>query len=110
MKARFPNASKLLWPGEFVNVQLTLQTLQRVTTIPLLAINRGPKGAFAYVVGAGGKAIVRPIAVLTTQGPIAVIKTGLRPGETVVTDGQMSLRPGSVVSVRQTSVSKRPGA
>ena len=110
MKARFPNASKLLWPGEFVNVQLTLQTLQRVTTIPLLAINRGPQGTFAYVVGPGGKAIVRPITVLTTQGPIVVIKTGLRPGETVVTDGQMSLRPGSVVSVRQTSAPKRPGA
>ena len=100
MKARFPNDSKHLWPGQFVNVRLTLQTLPHVPTIPAGAVNRGPRGLFAYVVGADNKVTVQPIAVLTTQDGTAVIKTGLRPGQSVVIDGQMSLRPGAAVSVR----------
>ena len=100
LKARFPNPSKSLWPGQFVNVRLTLQTLQHATAIPASAVNQGPKGAFAYVVGADNKVAVRPIAVLTTQDTTAVIKSGLQPGETVVTDGQMTLRPGSTVKSR----------
>jgi membrane fusion protein, multidrug efflux system len=100
LKARFPNPAKSLWPGQFVNVRLTLQTLQRATTIPAVAVNQGPKGAFAYVVGADNKVTVRPIVVLTTQDTTAVIKSGLQPGETVVIDGQMTLRPGASVKAR----------
>ncbi len=109
MKARFPNDSKHLWPGQFVNVRLTLQTLPHVPTIPLAAVNRGPKGPFAYVVGADNKVTVQPIALLTTQDGIAVIKTGLRPGQTVVVDGQLSLRPGAAVSVRTPQPSRQAG-
>lgn len=109
MKARFPNDSKHLWPGQFVNVRLTLQTLPHVPTIPLAAVNRGPKGPFAYVVGADSKVTVQPITLLTTQDGIAVIKTGLRPGQTVVVDGQLSLRPGAAVSVRTPQPSRQAG-
>ncbi len=100
MKARFPNDSKRLWPGQFVNVRLTLQTLPHVATIPAAAVNRGPKGLFAYVVGTDNKVTVQPITVLMTQDTTAVIKSGLHPGQSVVIDGQMSLRPGAAVSVR----------
>ena len=68
MKARFPNATRQLWPGQFVNVNLTLQTLSRATTVPAQAVNQGPNGAFVYVVGADSKAIAQPVTVLTTEG------------------------------------------
>ena len=109
MKARFPNESKHLWPGQFVNVRLTLQTLPQVPTIPLAAVNRGPRGPFAYVVGADNKVSVQPITLLTTQDATAVIKTGLRPGQSVVVDGQLSLRPGAAVSVRTLQPSRQAG-
>ena len=98
LKARFSNTSRQLWPGQFVNVQLTLQTLQNALTIPAQAVNQGPNGAFAYVVGADDKVEVRPILVSTTQGGVAVIQNGLKPGEIVVTDGQMSLNRGATVA------------
>ena len=100
LKARFPNPDRKLWPGQFVNVRLVLQTLQHAVTIPLTAVNQGPKGAFAYVVGPGQKALMRPIKVDTVQDAVAVIKSGLKPGETVITDGQMTLKPGMKVKAR----------
>jgi multidrug efflux system membrane fusion protein len=115
MKARFPNLGKHLWPGQFVNVHLTLQTLPRAITIPASAVNQGPKGAFAYVVGPDAKVQARPIAILTTQDQVAVIKSGLSVGETVVTDGQMSLKPGASARIRpatpsQATSAKKPAA
>lgn len=99
MKARFPNADKRLWPGQFVNVRLTLQTLAGVTTVPVGAVNQGPKGPFAYVVGFDHKATVRPLTITTTQDQIAVVSAGLKPGEVVVIDGQMTLKPGMAVTL-----------
>jgi multidrug efflux system membrane fusion protein len=109
MKAKFPNAASLLWPGQFINVKLTLQVLPRVTTIPSAAVNQGPDGAYAYVVGPNSKVEQRPINVLATQDDLAVIKSGVAPGETVVTDGQMSLKPGLAV-VAGGAPSKKPAA
>jgi multidrug efflux system membrane fusion protein len=99
MKARFANAGELLLPGQFVNVQLTLQTLSHATTVPTTAVNQGPNGAFAYVVGPNKTVSIRPIKVGQTQGATTVIAAGLKAGETVVTDGQMSLDAGSLVKV-----------
>jgi multidrug efflux system membrane fusion protein len=100
LKARFANPSHQLWPGQFVNVQLVLQTLPRAIVIPLAAVNRGPKGAFAYVVGANSKVSVRPVTVTTVEGATAIIQSGLKPGEVVVTDGQLILKPGMTVRAR----------
>ena len=111
LKARFPNAAKKLWPGQFVNVRLTLQVAQHATVIPTTAVNQGPKGSFAYVVGPDGKAQMRPIVVQATQDATAIISSGLKLGETVVTDGQLTLKPG--MAVRQapaTSPTKKPVA
>ena len=100
MKARFANEARQLWPGQFLDVRLTLQTLSNAVTIPAAAVNQGPKGAYVYVVGPDNKAQMRLVQVLTTQDVTAVIKSGLKNGETIVTDGQMTLHPGSTVAPR----------
>ena len=101
MKARFENPGRALWPGQFVNIKLTLETLHSAITVPSAAVNQGPKGAFVYLIGPGNKAINHPVNVVATEGSIAVIQGGLTPGQQVVTDGQMSLRPGSTVRIGQ---------
>ena len=110
LKARFPNAGQKLWPGQFVNVRLTLQTLPNAVVVPAAAINQGPNGPFVYVVGADNKVALRPVVVAATQDTTAVMKSGLNVGETVVTDGQMSLRPGSTVAARVAGQGPGPGA
>jgi multidrug efflux system membrane fusion protein len=100
LKARFANDGRTLWPGQFVNVRLTLQTLSNVVTIPSAAVNQGPNGAYVYLVGPGDKAIMRPVVVATTQDNLAVIQSGVRAGDLVVTDGQMTLRQGMPVMLR----------
>jgi multidrug efflux system membrane fusion protein len=99
MKARFANAGRTLWPGQFVNIKLTLETLHNAITVPSAAVNQGPKGSFVYLVGPGAKAVNQPVNVVAVEGSIAVIQGGLTPGQQVVTDGQMSLRPGSAVRI-----------
>jgi multidrug efflux system membrane fusion protein len=108
MKARFDNTGDLLLPGQFVNVQLTLQTLSRATTIPAAGVNVGPNGTFAYVVATDQTVSMRSIKVGETEGATAVITTGLQPGETVVTDGQMTLTAGSVVKVNAPTPANLP--
>ena len=103
MKARFANADGKLWPGQFVNVRLTVQTLQNAVTVPATAVNQGPNGPFVFVVsheGADDRARMQPVKVVTTQDFTAVIQDGIKPGDTVVTDGQLSLRQGSKVRTR----------
>jgi multidrug efflux system membrane fusion protein len=100
MKARFANTDERLLPGQFVNIKLTLQTLMHATTIPAAAVNQGPNGTFVYVIGSDLKVAMRSIKISLTQDTTAVIVAGLKPGETVVTDGQMSLTAGSAVKVK----------
>jgi multidrug efflux system membrane fusion protein len=103
MKARFANTDRKLWPGQFVNVRMTVQTLEHAVTVPATAVNQGPNGPFVFVVshdGANDTARMQPVKVTTTQDFTAVIQEGIQPGDTVVTDGQLSLRPGSKVRTR----------
>jgi multidrug efflux system membrane fusion protein len=99
MKAKFPNTDSKLWPGQFVNVRMTVQTLQHAVTVPATAVNQGPNGPFVFVVD-DNTARMQPVKVTTTQDFTAVIQDGVKPGDTVVTDGQLSLRPGSKVRMR----------
>jgi multidrug efflux system membrane fusion protein len=111
LKARFANADQHMWPGQFINLKLTLQTLSNAITVPATAVNHGPNGAFAFVVGADKKAVIRPITVAVTQGQTAVIQSGLKAGEIVVTDGQMILKNGAVVRIVQPGqAAARPGS
>ncbi|MGZ5985671.1 MAG: efflux RND transporter periplasmic adaptor subunit, partial [Caulobacteraceae bacterium] len=103
MKARFPNEDRKLWPGQFVNVRMTVQTLEHAVTVPATAVNQGPNGPFVFVVnheGADDRARIQPVKIVTTQDFTAVIQEGVKPGDTVVTDGQLSLRAGSKVRQR----------
>lgn len=101
LKARFQNGGKKLWPGQFVNVSLGVQTLQNTVILPLGAINRGPKGQYVFVVGPDHKVRMKPVQLLTTQGAQAVVKSGVSAGDVIVTDGQMTLTNGSLVKVAQ---------
>ncbi len=101
LKAAFPNAAEKLWPGQFINVRLTVQTLSRATVIPTSAVNRGPQGQFVFVVDADHRALVRAVRVGGTQGEESMITSGVQPGDMVVIDGQMTLKNGSRVRIAQ---------
>jgi multidrug efflux system membrane fusion protein len=100
IKASFPNEDRRLWPGQFVNVVVTMTTDPAAVVIPSLAVQAGPEGQFVYVVKPDQSVDLRPITVARTNGGVSVIKDGLVSGETVVTDGQLRLVPGSRVSVK----------
>jgi multidrug efflux system membrane fusion protein len=99
LKAEFPNADLQLWPGQFVNVRLLIDTLQNVVTIPTGAVQRGPDGTFVYVVSDAGKATMRPITVQRQDENQAVVKSGVQPPERVVTSGFARLTDGSQVTI-----------
>jgi multidrug efflux system membrane fusion protein len=99
MKAEFANANLQLWPGQFANIRLLIDTLQQVVVIPTPAVQRGPNGTFAYVVGAEDRVSLRPIAVAHQTEMEAVIARGIGAGDRVVTTGFLRLKDGASVSV-----------
>ena len=110
MKARFPNSDGKLWPGQFLNVRLTLDTLRAALVVPRAAVLHGPQQTYVYVVDAGHKAAIKPIIVTLVQDGLAVIASGLASGDAVITDGQLGLRPEMAVSVRATAPSNTPAS
>ena len=99
-KAVFQNEDRVLWPNQFVNIRLLLETRKNATTVPLAAIQRGNQGTFAYVVKSDNTVEPRQVKVDVTEGNLASIASGLNPGEVVVTDGQDKLQPGAKVEVQ----------
>jgi len=99
LKATFANTDERLWPGEFVNARLLLETRSNVIAVPSTAVQRGPQGLFAWVVTAGNTAVVRPIEVGPTTGTLTLITSGVNDGDRVVTDGQYKLQPNVPVTV-----------
>jgi membrane fusion protein, multidrug efflux system len=97
LKATFDNRDGLLWPGQFVNVVLTLDTQQGATVVPTEAVQNGQKGMFVYAVKADQSVEPRPVEVGRIQGSKTVIQSGVTPGETVVTDGHLRLFPGAKI-------------
>jgi multidrug efflux system membrane fusion protein len=100
LKAIFPNPDQQLWPNQFVKARLRLSTLQNALVVPGAVVQHGPQGTFAYVVGPDSTVTVRPVAVEATPGDLAVISSGLKPGEQVVYEGQAQLRPGAKVAAK----------
>jgi multidrug efflux system membrane fusion protein len=100
-KAVFENKDRLLWPNQFVNVRLLLDTKRDALTVPVAAIQHGTPGTYTYVVKSDNTVEVRPVKVGVTEGSVAVIESGLKAGELVVTDGQDKLQPGSKVELQQ---------
>lgn len=99
MKAEFPNANLQLWPGQFVNIRLLIDTLQQVVVIPTPAVQRGPNGTFAYVVGADERVSLRPVTVAHQSETQAVIDRGITGSDRVVTTGFSRLKDGASVTV-----------
>jgi len=97
-KAVFENPDNGLWPNQFVNVHLLLETRKDALTTPVSAIQRGPQGTFVYLVDSNNTVKVQPVQLALTQGTTAVIASGLQAGDRVVTDGQEKLQAGSRVA------------
>ncbi|MBV9489833.1 MAG: efflux RND transporter periplasmic adaptor subunit [Verrucomicrobia bacterium] len=98
LKAVFPNDDLSLFPNQFVNARLWLDTIRNVTIVPAVAIQRGPTGTFVYVVQGDSTVAVRPVKVGMSQGNDVSIEDGIKPGERVVVDGAEKLTDGSQVS------------
>ncbi len=100
LKGTFPNSGRRLWPGQFVNVALTLSARPNAILVPSRAIQTGQEGQFVFVVKADRTVESRPVVVGTALEADTVIEKGLQVGETVVTDGQLRLVPGSKVEIK----------
>ena len=101
LKGTFPNASRKLWPGEFVRVTLRLTTQKNALTVPNQAVQTGQDGSFVFVVKGDRSVETRPVTTGARIDQDLVIQTGVSAGETVVTEGQLRLAPGMKVVVRQ---------
>jgi multidrug efflux system membrane fusion protein len=97
LKAIFPNEHRQLWPGTFVNVDLTTSVVKDALTVPTDALQQNNSGQFVYVVGADKRVSVQPVEVTQRLHAVALIAKGLQAGETVVVQGQYRLTPGTLV-------------
>jgi multidrug efflux system membrane fusion protein len=98
LKATFPNQNRELWPGEFVNVRLTVSVRHGGVTVPLTALQQAQSGSLVYVVGSDGAVQQRPVAIAETLDGRALIDSGLQAGDTVVIAGQYRLSDGVKVA------------
>ncbi|HEY2912375.1 MAG TPA: MdtA/MuxA family multidrug efflux RND transporter periplasmic adaptor subunit [Candidatus Angelobacter sp.] len=100
LKAVFENRDRSLWPNEFVNVHLLLEVRKNNIVVPSAAIQRGPQGTYVFTVKPDKTAEMRNVTASISQGNFTAISQGLQSGETVVTDGQDKLQPGTKVEIR----------
>jgi multidrug efflux system membrane fusion protein len=100
LKATFENTDNALWPGQFVTVTLTLRIEPNALVVPSQAIQAGQQGQYVFVIKPDATVESRPVVVAFANGPITVLRSGLRGGERVVTDGQLRLVPGTRVDVK----------
>jgi multidrug efflux system membrane fusion protein len=109
LKAVFDNKDNALWPNQFVNANLLLETQKKSTVLPTAAILRGPQGSFVYLVKPDKTVEARKVTISLTQGTITTVSGGLNPGDTVVTDGQDKLQTGSPIELRNSGSSNSSG-
>jgi membrane fusion protein, multidrug efflux system len=100
LRAQFPNEDRLLYPNQFVNIRLLLDTHKDVTTMSTAGIQRGAPGTFVYLVNADSTVSVRPVKLGVTDGDRVEILSGLAPGERIVIDGADKLRDGAKIIIR----------
>jgi membrane fusion protein, multidrug efflux system len=98
-KAKFENGDDVLWPGQFVNLRIQLAVRRNVIAVPVTAVQQGPDGPYAFVVGGDRIVQKRPLKVGVLNKTIAIIDGGLQAGEQIVTDGQYRIQAGSKVEV-----------
>ena len=100
LKGLFQNENRRLWPGQFVNASLTLNWIDNALLVPSQAVQTGQQGPFVFVVGSDMKVSARPIVPGASYEKDVLVREGLSAGETVVTDGQLRLAPGSTVRIK----------
>jgi len=100
LRAQFPNETEVLYPNQFVNIQLLLDTHKDVTTMPTAGVQRGVPGTFVYLVNADSTVSVRKIDLGVTDGDRVEVRSGLVPGDKIVIDGADKLRDGAKINVR----------
>jgi multidrug efflux system membrane fusion protein len=100
LRAQFPNETEALYPNQFVNIQLLLDTHKDVTTMPTAGVQRGVPGTFVYLVNADDTVSVRKIDLGVTDGDRVEVRSGLQPGDKIVVDGADKLRDGAKINVR----------
>jgi membrane fusion protein, multidrug efflux system len=108
LKGELANGDGALWPGEFVEVRLVLAVERDAIVVPAPAVTTGQQGTYVYVLNADSTASPRPVTVKRADEVTAVVSSGLKPGETVITDGQFRLAPGAKVLVRKAGQETRP--
>ena len=106
LKATFPNAALALWPGGFVNVRLLVDTQRNVVSLPPTGVQRGPLGAYVYLLKPDDTVERRAVQVGHEDEGASGITAGLRPGDRVVTDGASRLTDGAKVRVQAAAVQK----
>lgn len=99
LKARFPNAQRSLWPGEFINVRLQIGQVHDGLTIASTAVQRGANGPFTYVIKPDGTVDARQLEIGQEDRGEMLVTKGLKAGEKVVVDGQLRLQPGAAVQL-----------
>ncbi len=99
LKAVFDNRDGVLWPGQFVNVVLTLDTIRNAEVIPSVAVQTGQQGTFVFLVKPDHTVAIQPVKLGRAFGDKVVVESGLGPGDTVVTDGTLVLFPGATVKL-----------
>ena len=102
IRAVFPNPKDALFPNQFVNARLLVDTLHEVTRVPVAAVQQGAPGAFVYVINANNTVSVKTVKLGVTDGSLTQVLSGLSPGDRVVTDGTDRLRDGAKVTVPAT--------
>jgi multidrug efflux system membrane fusion protein len=100
LKATFQNIDKRLWPGEFVNVVLNISTMRNAITVPTKAVQSGQQGDYVFVVAQDGTADPHQIDAVGTYQNLTLLKSGLKPGDTVIVDGQLRVTPKGKVTVQ----------
>jgi membrane fusion protein, multidrug efflux system len=99
LKATFQNSHHALWPGEYINARVLVHTEHDALTVPTAAIQHGPDGAFAYVVGNDATVAARPVQVGGESGALTIVTGGLRDGERIVTSNHYRLQPGAHIRI-----------
>jgi multidrug efflux system membrane fusion protein len=106
VKGTFPNQDRRLWPGQFVNVTVTLTSDPAAVVVPSAAVQTGQQGTYVFVVHADQTVELRPVTVARLAGNDTVVQTGVASGDVVVTDGHLRLVPGSRISVKNSDAAK----
>jgi len=101
LKAEFENEDYALFPSQFVNARLLINTVQNAVLVPTAAVQKSPQGNYVYIVKADDSVMQRGVTVGAAQGDLSAIKSGVNEGDTVVTDGVDKLQPGVKVNIHQ---------